>query len=171
MNSKFKTAAPEGKRFKEAGDGRAADVLHQESTKMADKTRDQAMAQRKNVILDSTLGNAENALRLIKRAQKLGYSVRLVGVTADPQLSVRRAMIRGPMANRYVPPDALWKAHQGFNAAIPDYLSAVDEAMILENSGDGPIQIAQKGHDGLIDITDPEQYAKINNRGSYEQAK
>jgi hypothetical protein len=91
------------------------------------------------------MGWAPYALGKVHRFKAAGYRARMLGVTIDPHEGVVRAYIRAKQGGRYVPVQALLRAHQGFNEALPTYIRELGgESTIYDNSSDKPVQISQE---------------------------
>lgn len=156
----IKELIPEFGAIAQAGDSRAADVVHEESSTLAKTVLGEAMNRRLNIIYDSTLGNPDKTMKLIDDAHEKGYEVRLFGVSADPELAVERAAARGEQSGRYVPIDHQLKAHRGFSQGFESYAEKADSAFLFDTNSE-PRQIAVKELDGELEILDPAAYQRF----------
>ncbi len=154
---KIKKLIPEYNKIIETGDGRAASVVHEESSMLAKQVQAQAAERKMDIILDVTLGDAEKGAAKLKELVDSGYEVQLIGVTVDVAEAARRAVLRAQGEGRYVPMPALVKAHKGFSEGWDEYVKLSDRATLFDNNGDGPIKIAE-GETGRIDILSEEEY-------------
>lgn len=154
---------PEYGRIVQAGDSRAAATTHEESSDLAKRVQARALKGGFDLVLDSTLGNAEKGMKIIADAKAAGYRVVLYGVTVDPRAAVVRASKRAKKSWRYVPVADLLKAHKGFANAFSDYLDAVDVGLIFDNSGTEPVVVAKKSADS--------QSAEIVNKEAYDRSR
>jgi Zeta toxin len=66
----IKAMIPEFVEIIEAGDSRAADVVHEESSQVAKAVLSEAMDRRLNIVYDSTLGNPDKAERMLQDAKE-----------------------------------------------------------------------------------------------------
>ena len=167
-----KKALPEYKKIQDAGDYRAAGVVHAESSHVGDLMRDLAIKERRNVIIDKVMGQEAKGLALIQKFKDAGYKVRLIGVTIDPEEALFRALERYYGTGRLPLPEHLVLAHKGFNEAYPAYAKVVDEALIYDNTAAGnPIAVAQ-AFDGKVEILSNSLYNRIGERSNLNaQAK
>lgn len=98
-----------------------AAVVHQESSFIADKLREKAIAAKKHLIIDGTGKNAANHIALVQHLKSQGYHVHLVmphqTVENADKLNHARAIGEG----RYVPDDIVHSAY----AQIPHNFEAV----------------------------------------------
>lgn len=143
------TGIPEYKAMHGRGDGRAAAVVHEESSAIAKGVLTRAIAGKYDVVIDRTLGDKAKGMAELQALKDAGYEVRLFGVTVDPKTAVQRAVKRGKVRGRYVPLGSLLKAHRGFAGAFEDYARLADEARLFDNSGAEPRTIAEKAAGGL----------------------
>ena len=134
----IKLLIPEFIELKELGEGRAAAVVHEESSKIATKLMDRLLSQRKrpryDIIFDATLGNAETSMKKFQRWREVGAYIHLIGITIDPREAMIRAVIRGKNSGRWVPTAMLAKAHHGFNLSVMEYVAFADRATIYDNT-------------------------------------
>lgn len=167
----FKEAIPEYQALVDAGDTRAAATVHEESSAILKQAVDGYVERKASFVLDGTMGNAQKSLAQIRRFKEAGYRVVLIGVTTDPIAAGRRAAARAKRSGRYVPPSEFLKAHKGFARAFEDYVKAVDEAVLYDNSGADIVQVG-RGSRGEIRVTDETRYNAFRKVGEInEQGK
>lgn len=115
-----------------------AAAVHEESSYLADRIRDRAVATNRHVLIDGTGINADRHERLIKSLQDKGYRVKLVFAhqSLDTAKELNRA--RATTSGRYVPDAVL----EGSYAKIPhnfERLAAVaDSASMFDASRGHP---------------------------------
>lgn len=162
----IKTRIPQFSQIVAAGDSRAAEVVHEESSWIAKAVLAKSMEGRLNIIYDSTLGNPDKTVNLIDDAHARGYEVRLFGVTADPEVAVRRAVERGKESKRYVPVQAQLAAHRGFSAGFEQYVEKADTVALYDtnSTSDPPFQIVQKKSDGVLRVLNESAYRKFQRK-------
>ena len=163
----IKKKIPEYNKINDSGDYRGAAVVHKESSYVSKELIRQATAQRKNMIIDKTLGNPEKALKMIKTLKAKGYDVRLLGVTIDPSEALIRALERFYGSGRLVPANRILKAHKGFNANFEQYAKAVDGAFLYDNSVKPTKIYKSKGNE--IEIVSKSEYNIQGNRGNLDE--
>jgi len=168
----IKEAIPEYKQIIEAGDGRAAEITHEESSDLAKKLQAEAITKKTDILLDVTLGDKTKGITKIQELKSAGYEVRLIGVTVDPEEAVKRAVTRGLASYRFVPGGDMLAAHKGFSGAFEDYAKLVDEALLFDNNADIPVHIAMSGKGGKLEILDDSLYTRFHDKEVInEQAK
>ena len=165
----IKAELPEFKTLAAVGDVRAADVTHEESSLIASEAMTRAVADKKDIVLDKTMGNPQKAAQLISSLKDAGYKVELFGVTVDTREALRRADERGKSTGRYVDPDALVSAHQGFSAGFEQYSGIVDRAYLYETGGGVAEEIA-RAENGSLEVLDNERYSKFRRKADEAQA-
>ena len=148
------------------GDGRAAAVTHEESSKIAGRAKDRAIAEKRDFVLDRTLGDSAKAIDELHKLKDAGYEVRLYGVTLDPSEAVRRAVKRAQGKNRWVPMPSLLRAHKGFAGGFSDYAKVVDRAFLFDNGGETHRLLAKSDGAGGLKITDERAYNDFRGRSS-----
>lgn len=162
-----KASLPEYKELSNLGDYRAASVVHKESSDVAKNLVAAAIKEKKNIIIDKTLGKPEKALALINKLKSEGYDVRLTGVTVDPSEALVRALTRYFGSGRLVQASAILRAHKGFNANFETYAKAVDDALLYDNTGKA-VEIADATK-GKISIVSDEAYNVLLARGKLNE--
>lgn len=154
----IKGEIPEYNAIIEAGDSRAAAVVHEESSELSKAIKAKAISGRYNLLLDVTLGDRTKGIKYLQELKDAGYEVRLFGATVQPELAVVRAIDRAKRIKRWVPIGALLHAHKGFNGAFEDYSKIVDMASLFDNTTERQ-EIAQLVNGKLV----------INNQGAYNE--
>ncbi|MGV3661288.1 MAG: zeta toxin family protein [Prosthecobacter sp.] len=156
----IKELIPEYNSIIEAGDGRAADVVHAESSDITTLLMDRLIPPNRkpphNIIFDGTLANGPYSRQEMARWKAAGMRVHLIGVTIDPREAIKRASLRGLDTRRWVPASILMNAHRGFNAELKSYLPLSDLVHIFDNTG-------SKAH-AIIEKSSPDTEVSIENR-------
>lgn len=158
------TGLPEYAALVQRGDSRAAHVVHEESSAISAKVRQLATAGGYDMVIDRTLGDPKKARAELEALKRAGYEVRLFGITLDPEQAVERAYSRATKRGRFVPTEAMLKAHRGFAEGFESYIPYVDAAELYDNSGTVPTLLARKAADGTLEIDTEEGYARFANR-------
>ena len=152
----IKEVLPEYELILNQKDFRAAMVVHEESSDIANEIIKLSVSGRKNLIVDKTMGNQKKAIQQIEYFKANGYRVELVGVTVDPSEALIRALERYYGSGRLPRVPDMVQAHKGFNAAYSEYAKLVDNARIFDNSGSSA---------KLIDPSDTQAYNVLERRG------
>lgn len=158
------TGIPEYAQLIERGDSRAAHVAHEESSAITAKVRQIATAGGYDMVIDRTLGDPKKARAELEALKRAGYEVRLFGITLDADKAVERAYARATGRGRYVPTEAMLKAHRGFAEGFESYIPYVDSAELYDNSGEVPTLLARKAADGTLEIDSEEGFQRFTNR-------
>jgi hypothetical protein len=165
---------PEYWQIVDAGDSRAAGATHEESSYTSKEAQKRGIAGRYDLVLDQTMGDPAKGAKLIENLKAAGYEVRLVGVTVDPDVAVQRAVERaqGP-EKRYVPLDALLKAHKGFTRGFEGYANAADMAFLIDTNGPKTQQnfnlSANKPQRGELEVLDQNSYLNFGRKGQIDE--
>lgn len=155
----IKASIPEWDLIVAAGDSRAAAITHEESSLIAKRVQKRAMEGGYDLVLDVTLGHVPKGRQTLKALKEAGYEVRLFGVTIDPAVALVRMFGRARATGRFVPPQMMLEAHQGFTPAFAEYADLVDEARLYDNT-DGRVNLAEKVGGGLT----------VNDQAAYNEA-
>jgi predicted ABC-type ATPase len=131
----------------------AAFMAHDESSDVAGMVRDQAITDRKNVLLDGTGKNLEKMQAQVKRLAKEGYNIKLVMPHIDVNEGKRRAAHRAKSSGRWVPMEVLDEAYGKIptNFHIVSAMDEIGEARLFDNMGtqeEGARLMFSKGMDG-----------------------
>lgn len=171
---------PEYREIVKAGDSRAASATHDESSYLYKLAHQRATGgadgtgPKYHLVLDRTLGDSAKSLTDLQALRDRGYRIRLVGVTVEPETAIARAVKRaqGP-EKRYVPLDALLKAHKGFSNAFPHYDAIADETDLFDNNGERPVLIARRRKGGAeLQVLHEAEYNDFVRKGDLnEQAR
>jgi N12 class adenine-specific DNA methylase/predicted ABC-type ATPase len=159
---------PEYQRIIDAGDSRAAEIVHEESSALAKRIKAKAIAGRFDMVLDVTLGDMAKGIKTLQELKDAGYEVRLFGVTIKPETAVIRAGLRAESSKRYVPYDVLLHAHKGFAGAWETYAEMADVAMLYENT-DGRQKLAEKVGGKLV-LHDEQAYNEFAERRNINES-
>ncbi|MCE5310432.1 MAG: zeta toxin family protein [Acidobacteriales bacterium] len=163
----IKSMIPEWDLFIQAKDGRAAGVVHEESSILAKRLVETILNNgwRYSFIYDATLANTEKAIGMFGKWRNNGYFVHLIGVSIDPREAIIRAILRGRKSWRWVPVEELTKAHAGFNRGVMALAKAAHFVNIFDNTPPKPHEIAKKiGDKEQISIVNQEYFGRIQSR-------
>lgn len=154
---------PEYDLLNSLNDARSSVITHTEASKIADEIERKARQNSFPLVIDGTMKNAEKALARIEGLREEGYRVKMIAVTIDPYEALIRSFVRGKSSKRYVPPDVLLGAHKGFNSALPAYIEALgDDLVIYDNSPRNPILLSAE------DILSG-QFSEVSARGGLNE--
>ena len=151
---------PEWRQFKDAGDGRAATMLHEESSLLAKRIRALAATRRLDVVLDVALSDAGHARATFEQFRHAGYAIVVFAVATDARVSAAQAADRARQSNRWVPWSVLLEAHRALAMAFEGYARLVDRVSLFDNNGEQPIQIAERDAEGGLRVLDVPAYRR-----------
>lgn len=132
----------------------AAELIHQESRKLAERFFGRLVEKGTNIALDSTMSNSAPFLGregYIERLRAAGYKVKMIFVDTTPETSLRRAKKRhllgmdSPNGGRTIPDYAITgeasRSQRGFNSrardTFEDLKSRADEWYLFDSEVDG----------------------------------
>jgi predicted ABC-type ATPase len=158
-----KQLLPEFSLVQRVADGRASEICQNESRIISDLLFKQLVTEKRTFGWDSSMSNKEQTLEKIEFAKTQGYRVKIIAVLTKLEVAVVRAMERAKQTRRFAPPKYLEDSHRSFWKHLPDYMTLVDEGLILENSGDmkdgGPRMLGRKeAGDNIFKIIDETTY-------------
>lgn len=164
-----KADLPDYKKVRRAGDYRAAEIVHEESSDVADMALAQAVQENRNIVIDKTMANPGKNLALMELLRQKGYEIRFVGVTVDPGTAVNRNLGRFYNSGRLPQLQAMVRSHKAFNGNAEQYLEAADIGVIVDTSGNSPVTFVSKNADGSVEVTDPDLLDIMLGRGQIDE--
>lgn len=117
---------PEYRQAVEASARNAAEMVHEESSWVADVAFQRAITRRCNVIWDGTGKNSVKYAKLIDLLHSLGYTVRLIYVHVDPAVAIPRAVSRADRSGRWVPEYVIAEAYSKIPYNFPALANRAD---------------------------------------------
>lgn len=163
---KIKEQIPEYNDIQDAGDYRAASIVHEESSDVAQTIINRSIKENKHMIIDKTMGNEAKGLAQIEELKAAGYDVRVIGVTVDIDEALIRALGRYYEEGRLPVVKDMIEAHIGFNRAYEAYAAAADESMLFDNDKE-PVQLAASIR-GKLDISNYMLYNLVAGRSNVD---
>ncbi|MBK8638385.1 MAG: zeta toxin family protein [Chromatiaceae bacterium] len=133
--------------FLDRDDLTAAEKTQHDASRWADELRDAAIAGRRNLIIDGTLKNPENAEHLCARLQGAGYRVEVRALAVPPEDSRLGVYLRYEVphaktgSGRWVPETVHDKAVAGF----PESLRRIEQRGLAHR-----VQVYRRGSDQPI---------------------
>jgi predicted ABC-type ATPase len=99
------------------GDRYAASALHEESSYLAKRLRNEAAQKGLNMVIDGTADSSASKFeRKLQAAKDEGYAVSMFYVNAPTDVAVARATRRAQQTGRWVPEPEIRKVHSGVSA-------------------------------------------------------
>lgn len=158
-----KEMIPEYEEMKNAGDPRAAEFTHEESSFLAKEIAKEAQARGYNMVVDGTGDSGEGKFfGKIEAAEAAGYTTNVVLVDIPADEAWNRAVIRARKSGRLVPKKDLYAIHSSVSARHIEWRDKVANWTVYENDSfpPDPKVIAFRQDNGKI---------KVVNRARYEQ--
>lgn len=114
---------------------KAAAFAHEESSYLAKRATEEALASRAHVVLDAVGNNsAANMRKKIQKARDAGYTTHGRYVTVATETAQQRAVSRGARTGRVVNPDVIADLHAGVSRVFPEILREFDSAALYDNT-------------------------------------
>jgi predicted ABC-type ATPase len=159
----FKLAIPEFHELRDRNDHRAGTFVHAESSLIASRTFEHAIAMRSDVIYDTTLSDYSKVVNLMNQARNGDYEIRIVGVTATPLTAISRMVERGKTTGRYVPIKALLTTHKNFARSFEKYVGLADAVELWKTdcADSKSAELIAVKQDDHLDILRPGDYAEF----------
>lgn len=146
----IKPMIPEYEALKKISAEDAAKIVHSESSKIMDQVFEQAVSQKKNLIVDGTLRWTEYTSNLIKRLRREHpeySSISIVSVDAGLPTALARVKARAEQMGRYVPPEYVRETAELVAGSVKTLEPIVDFVVRMRNE-DWPM-ITQLTRGGL----------------------
>lgn len=140
----------------------ALDCDNLEAAKIADKQREEHVAEHKSFCFETVMSTDRN-LNLLKRAKEEGFFIRCYYVlTAFPELNVARVASRVAAGGHDVPPDKIRKRYFKALALVPELIPVCDVCHIYDNTTDVPFRIFKKRKENFWYCTEPKLWRKAD---------
>lgn len=161
----IKSMIPEYVQMVRAKDKYAANGVHEESSDIASRLKDEAHSRGLNIVLDGTGDSGMNADGQGKFASKIksmkdsGYDTHLFYVNAPTEMAVERAIDRAYKTGRWVPTPEIRKQHKTVSARFDDSVKpliedgTVSSVRMYDTTGDPPTLFASGGN-GRFEVHD-----------------
>ena len=131
---RFKTDLVEYQVGRAAHDRLAADRVHRESSMLAKRLRDEAIASHRDLCIDGVMSKKDAALEVIRRLQSHGYEVTVVAAVVPLDVSYQRVLSRGEQTGRFVPYDFAKQAHEKIEQHRDEILRTADRGYAFDTS-------------------------------------
>lgn len=111
---------------------KAAAMAHEESSYLVKKIRADAMANRKNLVIDGTGAKAKSYLDVIPELRKQGYRIQLLMAECDVDVAVPRAIERAEKVGRFVPENFMREAYPNIPNSFKQISPLVDDFHVFD---------------------------------------
>jgi predicted ABC-type ATPase len=112
-----------------------------EAAQQATAWRERLLSAGAEFTFETVLSTDRN-LDLLRRAKSAGYEIRSVFVlTANPSLNAARVRARVAAGGHGVPEDKIRRRYVRSLANLPELVELSDIAIVIDNTGDDPVQI------------------------------
>ena len=136
--------------YKEMVDGSwrmAAAAVHHESTTVMRGLKQEALDQRKNMVIDTTGADLDILLKDIADLKQKGYEVRVMMPHLDVETGLERAHTRAEEKGRFVPDGVVKSIYTKVPKNVAKIAEASDQFDLLDNRGANPELVYQKRTD------------------------
>ena len=158
----LKKDLPEYREMQETDPDNAAAYAHEESSALAKRAMEAAIANGYDYTLDGTGdGSVEGVLKKIKQARDAGYEVNACYVTCPTEMAVQRSIERGKRIKRNVPLDRVRGIHEAVSEIFPQVAKEFDHVTLYDTNqpeGQKPKMIAECFRGGEIKVHDQKLY-------------
>lgn len=155
----IKAMIPEYVQMVRAKDRYAASGVHEESSDIAKRLRDEAVSRGLNMIVDGTgdSGSGKFASKMTA-AKAEGYDVHVFYVNAPVEVALERAVTRAQRTGRWVPESEIRTQHEQVSARFPEIRKLVEDGTINDikmfQTEAAPVLMASGGN-GSFNVHDP----------------
>jgi len=119
-----------------------ASLYHDESRDILNMLIDKSIGEHRNLIIDGTMRDYEKERKKISTLSKIGYTVRVIGIKANPDTVINRATTRFLEENgRYVPLQHIAKTTPIINDTLPKYRELVNNFELWDSSKFPPTKV------------------------------
>lgn len=164
----IKEKLPEYKTMLDAGDDRAAFFVHKESSDIAARLRAEAIATKRNVLIDQVGNNADGdfAKKIEETRRGTDAEVRVIYADVPVDEAIRRSDKRAAETGRMVPHEIIRSKHEGVvnNFVEVSQMDGVEVEM-YSTGGKRPTMVAHKGANGKLSIDDKTLYEEFMSKG------
>lgn len=144
---KIKSELPEYQEAKGQHMRAAAEMVHMESTVIANDLLTKTLKSKKNLMFDTTGADTTRLLNQIQKLRSAGYRIALVMPHVDRGEMLHRAKTRAETSGRWVPEAAIHDVHAKVVNGFGVIAQHVDTAYLYDNTGDVPQAIYEKHGD------------------------
>lgn len=117
---------------------KAAAMAHEESSFLVKQVRAEAIASRKNLVIDGTGAKAKSYLDVIPELRKQGYKIQLLMADCDVDVAVPRAIERAEKVGRFVPENFIRDAYPNIPNSFKSVSPLVDEFHVFDTANAKP---------------------------------
>ena len=112
--------------------------------------------------IETTLSTRSYVL-LIRRARSLGYTVNLFFVyLSSPEMAVERVAERVAAGGHHIPEDMIYRRYErALINLFTLYLPIFDFYLLIDNSGNGPVEFAKGGLETKYEVFDIDLWTKL----------
>jgi predicted ABC-type ATPase len=137
----IKEKIPEYAHLKAVNPSMAPTLVHRESTYIADLAFERALAQGKDVILDSSLKDTDHYRALIERIRKIypHYQIEIVAVEASRNRVLQAYEERAQKTGRVIPADQIDESIEKSMASVDALTNDVDRVLKISNENTVPM--------------------------------
>lgn len=147
----------------------SAYMVHEESSDIGKRIRQESIDSSRNLIIDGTGSNFNSYEKQINVLMKAGYHVKMVYADCTPQIAHIRAVDRAEKTGRHVPPNFIDEAYNNIPKNFAKFTGMVHDFEAWDTSGFPPKRVIS-GKDGKVEKLD-EKWESIHSKRSGESMK
>ncbi|AFY69634.1 Zeta toxin family protein [Thalassoporum mexicanum PCC 7367] len=117
-----------------AKDRLTASRVHEESSLLARRTRNESIQTQRSFCWDGTLSDREEALKLISILQSRGYHVTVIGAMLPAQIGVERVINRGERTGRFIPLEVVTDSYEKIAQHAEQVVIAADRGYLYDTN-------------------------------------
>lgn len=155
---------PEFSQLVQAGDGRAADVVHEEASAIGRAVLEQAYVEKRDVLHNTMLGS-ELQLARVDAAQRAGFERVVVALVAPLPVAQERAGAGGA----WFSPRMLATSARDFAAGFDAVVAKADRLVLVQNDG-ARMQVIAHGEAGALTVLDAVRYQAFRDQAQLDVA-
>lgn len=132
------------------GDMYSAARVHEESSTVAKRIRDEAIRRGMNVIIDGTGGNLRGYSDMMNKLRAEGYEIRLIMPQVEVETGVARALKRSHSTGRFVPEHVIRGNYDRIPRNFAPLARLADEATMIDSASGQRIARFERQADGTV---------------------
>lgn len=159
----IKRQLPEYEQLKTHAPEQMADILHDESSDIAERLLGECISRKLNFIYDGTMKNLPKYQALIQRLKSNGYSISVVVVDIPLEEALKRAKDRYIVEGRLVPEDVIIESHTKVPETFYKIKDSVNNYTLFDNT-ELKLQVFAQKTDNLEIVISKERLRQFYNK-------
>jgi predicted ABC-type ATPase len=165
----FNTKLPDYAELQKSDPQNAAMRVHDEAKMISKTVLDNAVKERKNIILDASTSGSDSAAK-IQMLKNAGYNVDLRFVDVPVEEAIRRANKRALTSmnptnkGRFLPEDLIREKHAAAAKSFENLKDMADRARLFDNSGSAPEKVYDRIGNAPETVYNGDKYERFRNK-------